>query len=100
MRRPIRYWACSSKDPLLCYAATTGGLDRTTDKGLTWAFVRHAWLAADSCGTLVDGSTSPPTIYHATPAGIYRWVDGQLATLTTVGLKTSACSASSCTRVA
>lgn len=31
--RPIRYWTCHAKLPDVCYAATTGGVDRTTDKG-------------------------------------------------------------------
>jgi len=82
--RPIRYWACSSQQAELCYAATIGGLDRTTDKGLSWAFVNHSSLAADSRGSFLDSSASPPVMYHATPQGIYRWVDGQLDTLATV----------------
>lgn len=32
--RPVRYWTCSSKVAEVCYAATTGGLDRTADKGM------------------------------------------------------------------
>lgn len=82
--RPVRYWACSSKQAELCYAATTGGLDRTADKGLTWALVNHTTLAADSRGSFLDSSVTPPVMYHATPAGLYRWTDGQPGTLTTV----------------
>lgn len=57
--RPVRYWACSSAQPELCYAATTAGLDRTADKGLAWSFVDHASLAADSRGTFLDSTVSP-----------------------------------------
>ena len=71
MRRPIKYWACSSKIANLCFAATTGGIDKTSDKGLTWKLLNTSLLLADSRGTFVDHGTSPATIYHATPAGIY-----------------------------
>jgi hypothetical protein len=74
--RPIKYWACSSNNASLCYAATTAGLDRTTDKGTTWVKVPGALLAGDARGTFVDGSTRPPTVWHATSSGIYRWRDG------------------------
>lgn len=90
--RLVRYWACSSKQASLCYAATIRGLDRTADKGLTWAFVKHAALAADSRGSFLDSSTTPPVVYHATPAGIFQWTDGRVgATLKTVREGCSVC---------
>jgi hypothetical protein len=39
------------------------------------AVVATSLLLADSRGTFVDHGTSPATIYHATPAGIYKWAD-------------------------
>lgn len=46
--------------------------------GLTWQHVSHPSLTGfDSRGTFLDSSTSPPTLYHATPGGIYSWPDGQ-----------------------
>lgn len=75
--RPIKYWACSTQDANLCYAATAAGLDRTSDKGLSWQPMNHTLLAADSRGTFLDVSTQLPMVYHATPAGIYSLPDGQ-----------------------
>lgn len=73
----MKYWACSTADASLCYAATAAGLDRTADKGLTWAPVAAPQLAADSRGSFLDVTTAPPTMYHATPGGIFSWPDGQ-----------------------
>jgi hypothetical protein len=82
--RPIKYWACASNNASLCYAATTGGLDRTIDKGLTWAPVPGAVLAGDCRGTFLDKASRPPTVWHATASGIFKWADGQPGGVTTV----------------
>jgi len=51
--------------------------------GLTWQPVSHPLLSGvDSKGSFMDASTSPPTIYHATPTGIYKWPEGQPQQLT------------------
>lgn len=53
--------------------------------GLTWQPVVHPSLTGmDSRGSFLDTNTTPATVYHATPAGIYAWPDGQPDKLTTV----------------
>jgi hypothetical protein len=78
--RPIKYWTCSTSNANLCYAATAAGLDRTADKGLSWAPVHVAapQLAGDSRGSFLDVTTQPPTVYHATADSIFSWPDGQV----------------------
>jgi len=82
--RPVKYWVCSTVDAGLCYAATANGLDRTTDKGLTWQPVKSSQLTNDSRGSFMDISTQPPTMYHATPSGIFKWPDGRPEEVVTV----------------
>lgn len=53
--------------------------------GLTWRPVSHPLLTgADSRGSFLDTTTTPATMYHATPTGIFKWPDGQPENITTV----------------
>jgi hypothetical protein len=85
-RAPL-YWPSSLFNADLVFAATVDGLDVTRDRGATWSRVVDGGASAPisltgpSRGTFLDerASSLPPTMYHATPSGIFAWQDGNMS---------------------
>ena len=70
----IGYWAGSSSNPDIIFAASDNGLYRTEDKGLGWQHITTT--NGKSLGTFIDYTTTPNTVYHANPDGIKISTDG------------------------
>lgn len=69
----IRYWTSDSSDPNFTLVATTKGLLKSVDKGISWTRVSDFNEAAK--GTFISylrqGTSTRTTIYHATAKGIF-----------------------------
>ena len=50
---------------------------------MTWARVAEA-VTGEPVGTFVDEGSNPPSIYHATGAGVFAWMDGPSPTVTQI----------------
>jgi hypothetical protein len=65
----ILYWSEDSEDENLIFAATTKGLHRSTNKGVTWN--KTSLPANKSVGTYLDHSGNQTILYHADQDAIY-----------------------------
>lgn len=65
----VRYWLGDSSDASLMYCATTHGLWRSMDAGLTWT--RALGVSGDSRGSVVHGTSAGKVLLHANAQGIY-----------------------------
>jgi photosystem II stability/assembly factor-like uncharacterized protein len=57
------------------YAGTNGGLDKSTDSGVSWNTLTNG-LTATGIFTLLFDPASPSTLYAGTNAGVFQSVDG------------------------
>jgi uncharacterized repeat protein (TIGR01451 family) len=71
----IKALALDPSVPATLYAGTDNGVQKSTDRGATWAAV-NAGLANKSVNTLAIASGDPTTIYSGTGNGVFKSTNG------------------------
>lgn len=68
----IRYWSEDTQNENVIFAATTKGLLKSNDKGLSW---QRTPISSEARGTYIDHKNGVTTIYHATSDKIFISTD-------------------------
>ncbi|MES2773086.1 MAG: LamG-like jellyroll fold domain-containing protein [Bacteroidota bacterium] len=69
--------AAAPSDPTILYCGTeTGGLFKTTDKGMNWVSVSSSYNFVASSSSIVVHPTDPNTVYVSIARNIFKTTDG------------------------